>query len=380
MAMKHLVTLFMASLLAAFAPAAAPARSAPVSFAEGVELVTNLPDPITATGARLVGNYFYVSSGKGLYIYDVSRPTEPRLTASIELFHDPYYVQEDLDTNGRILVLGVGTGQTESNTLLVIDVSDKSAPKVVGRLPRSMDHTLSCVLKCSFVYADLGEVIDLRDPTSPKVSGSWNEDLPDPGGAHDVTEVAPGLVVTSSNPVYLLDLRADPVHPRVLADISLADDLGDSVYAHGNLWPRRAKDNIMLLGGEKVGPCSVRPNAALFTFDVSRWRETGEARQLDSFHLDNGSPTDGNAIYNTYCAHWFDDHPAFHNGGLVAMAWYEHGTRVLDIDPHGQITEKGYFLPADGSAWAAFWISDRIIYSVDYNRGIDVLRLTGTND
>lgn len=366
----------VALLLAAGMPAPASSRALPVVFAEGVELVANIPEPITATGARLVGEHLYVSSGNGLHIYDVSKPTEPVLTGTLDLLHDPFYVQEDFDTNGRIAVIGVGVGQSETRKLLVVDVSDKGAPAVVGTLDRPVDHTLTCVLRCRYVLADGGDVIDLRVPSAPKVLGTWNADLPVPASAHDVTEVSPGLVVTSSNPVYLLDVRRNPARPRVLGQFGLADELGDSIYAHGNLWPRRAKDDILLLGGEKVGPCSKSANAALFTFDVSRWRATGATKQLDFFHLDNGSPTDGNAAYNTNCAHWFDDHPDFNDGGLVAMAWYEHGTRILEVDSKGQITEKGYFLPLDGSAWASYWVADDIAYSIDYNRGIDILRLT----
>lgn len=373
--MRRLRPLLLGLLVAAALPAPASSRALPVVFAEGVELIANLPETTTAAGARLVGGYFYVSSGHGLHIYDVSEPAEPLLVGTLELFHDPYYVQEDLDTNGEIALIGVGTARDRSRTLLVVDVSDKTAPEVVGSLRRGKDHTLTCVLRCSYAYSDGGDVIDLRNPASPGVVGSWSKDL-GTVAAHDVTEVAPGLVVTSSNPMYLLDARREPASPQVLAQLPLPDDLGDSVYAHGNLWPRKARDDILLLGGEKVGLCSKSQNAALFTYDVSRWRETGAAELLDSFHLDNGLPADGNALYNTNCAHWFDDHPRFRNGGLVAMAWYEHGTRILDVDAHGQITEKGYFLPADGSAWASYWISDTIVYTVDYNRGLDVLRVT----
>jgi len=374
---KLLGPLLVGLSLAASLPTTASSRALPVAFSDGVELIANIPDEITATGARLVGDYFYVTSGDGLSIYDVSEPTEPTLTGTLELFHDPYYVQEDLDTNGRIAVIGIGTSQTVSDTLLVIDVSDKSAPEIVGKLARSIDHTLTCVLRCRYVYADEGDVIDLRVPSAPRVVGSWNEDLMTQG-THDVTEVGPGLVVTSSNPMYLLDARRDPANPKVLAQAELPGELGDSIYAHGNQWPRRAKDSILLLGGEKVGPCSKSANAALYTYDVSRWRSAGIATEVDSFHLDNGSPTDGNAAYNTNCAHWFDDHPDFRDGGLVTMAWYEHGTRILEVDSQGQITEKGFFLPLDGSAWASYWIADDIVYTVDYNRGIDVLRVMDT--
>jgi hypothetical protein len=38
-------------------------------------------------------------------------------------------------------------------------------------------------------------------------------------------------------------------------------------------------------------------------------------------------------------AHWFDEHPTYRNGGLVALGYYEHGTRFLDIQRNGKIKE-----------------------------------------
>ena len=38
--------------------------------------------------------------------------------------------------------------------------------------------------------------------------------------------------------------------------------------------------------------------------------------------------------------HWFEELPTFHNGGAVALAEYENGTRILQITPQGKIVEK----------------------------------------
>lgn len=59
------------------------------------------------------------------------------------------------------------------------------------------------------------------------------------------------------------------------------------------------------------------------------------------------------------------------------MGWYEHGTRFLDVSSQGKIKEVGYFLPVGGSTSAAYWLNKEIVYSVDYNRGLDILRFTG---
>jgi hypothetical protein len=62
---------------------------------------------------------------------------------------------------------------------------------------------------------------------------------------------------------------------------------------------------------------------------------------------------------------------------LVALGSYEHGTRFVDIAGNGKIKEVGWFVPNAGSTSAAYWINARIVYAVDYSRGIDVLRYTG---
>ena len=106
-----------------------------------------------------------------------------------------------------------------SNTdTLVYDVSDKANPALVGRLAGVDQHTMRCVLDCTWVYGSEGAIIDLRDPTEPKLAGKWNDAV---GVAlestHDVTEVAPGIVVTSTQPFLVLDARQDPSTPTVLA-------------------------------------------------------------------------------------------------------------------------------------------------------------------
>jgi len=91
----------------------------------------------------------------------------------------------------------------------------------------------------------------------------------------------------------------------------------------------------------------------------------------------DGNPPDGG--YSFGCSsHWFEPHPAFHNGGLVALASYENGTRIKRISSSGKITEVGFFEPLGGSTSAPHWAKDgRTIYAIDYHRGIDVLHYNG---
>ena len=76
--------------------------------------------------------------------------------------------------------------------------------------------------------------------------------------------------------------------------------------------------------------------------------------------------------------HWFQEHPTFRNGGLVAISEYEDGVRFLQIKPDGSILEQGYFLSLGSSSSSPKWAGkDDVLYSIDYQRGIDILRWTG---
>ncbi|HEX2195653.1 MAG TPA: hypothetical protein VHJ76_01905, partial [Actinomycetota bacterium] len=100
---------------------------------------------------------------------------------------------------------------------------------------------------------------------------------------------------------------------------------------------------------------------------------------IDEYRMVNGTYVDGSPAVNAVgcSSHWLEAHPDFRNGGVVAAAFFEHGTRFVDVTPKGQLEEVGWFMPHGGSTGASYWITDEIVYSVDYTRGIDILRFTG---
>ena len=58
----------------------------------------------------------------------------------------------------------------------------------------------------------------------------------------------------------------------------------------------------------------------------------------------------------------------------MAASWYEHGVRFFEVDKAvGTIEEVGYFQPVATQAGAAYWVSDTVVYNVDYARGIDII-------
>ena len=90
-----------------------------------------------------------------------------------------------------------------------------------------------------------------------------------------------------------------------------------------------------------------------------------------------GGAVDSKAPVTVNCSsHWFDA-----KDGVAAVGWYEQGVRFLDYRTPTDIKQVGYYIPAAGSTWAAYWSptdpNGEIVYTADAYRGIDVLKIDG---
>jgi hypothetical protein len=88
-------------------------------------------------------------------------------------------------------------------------------------------------------------------------------------------------------------------------------------------------------------------------------------------------PTDDVVASEGFCsAHYFDTQ----QGGddLTAIAWYAQGTRLLDTSHPKNIKQVGYFMAPDSTVWATYFspTDPNLIYTMDHERGIDVLKIT----
>ena len=378
--MRRLVTVVAVALLAFTVPGhAGPGENGVTS--DDVEHVAFVPFEVgTATGANIVGKFLYVTSWKSFSIYDISDPLNP-----VRLSTTPFgfeFENENVSTNGKIMLFAE---QVPVDRLHVWDVEDKSNPSEIGTLIGGGTHTATCILDCAYSYgtydfagpegASTGALlVDLRDPAAPKELGHWNADLP-ADKIHDVTELEPGRVITASQPIMYLDARSDPLKPKLLA-VGTNDDR----RMHSVVWPRRGRDRFLVSSFETNG--SVRCDDAsgeLTIWDASKWRKTHTFTPVEEFRVSSGTYSDGSPAVNQLgcSAHWFQEHPTWHDGGLLAAGFYEHGTRFLRVDATGHVEEVGYFMPWAGSTSAAYWVTDRIVYAVDYTRGIDILRFKG---
>ncbi|MDQ4065099.1 MAG: hypothetical protein M3161_03540, partial [Actinomycetota bacterium] len=256
-------------------------------------------------------------------------------------------------------------------------------PVEIATVQGAGQHTTSCLLGCKWAYGSDGAITDLRDPANPKLmDNKWDEDLGIPvSGHHDVTEVAPGIVLTSSSPMLLLDARKDPTNPKVLAVTEQFD--GNGLDFHSNLWPNKMKERFILAGGETccgAQQCTESTAAGFSTFDTKNWKKTKTFRHHDIFYGYQGTIQDGGVPVSAPfgCSpHWFTTQPGYKNGGVVAIGWYNSGTRFLEIKPTGKIEQVGWFLPYAGGTSGAYFINKEIVYAVDYQRGLDIIRFTG---
>src|SRR5687768_5263652 len=254
-----LAVVLLAGATAATAPTSPAQSQVPAHFStDNIEYIKTAVEQTDTAGGVFHGKYVYITTARALSIYDISDPLNPALTGILPLPQQPQFSEEDPDTNGKILLIGT------LGILFVIDVEDKANPTIVGTLDGADEHTISCVLDCKWGYGSEGSIVDLRDPANPKLAGNWAEGMP-ASGSHDVTEIKPGHIITSSSPILYLDATENPAKPKL---VGIGPVEGD--YMHGNLWPNQGQDRFLLFGSESTGDCGGSETSGRFmTWDTA---------------------------------------------------------------------------------------------------------------
>ena len=393
------VTALTAVLLLAPAGIASAGQGPDWVSSDNVEYLGSIKDDVgLTTGARIVGNRLFVTSGKNISIYDISDPAAPKRLGSMTM--NTAWENEEVPTNGKVLAFASDfysavpscVGQLEvTGCVQFFDVRDPSNIREIGAVPVA-NHTVECVLDCQWFYGSSGTIIDARGilhGKAPTVAGNWITELRSQGvdsrSCHHMREVRPGVLLTACRPFSVISVRAEdggsPARPKVLYT-------GQSnAFVHSARWPRGGTDKFLMTGGETnfTGRCDGE-NGEFRVYSA----ENVNARRSREFEgpiatkqpAGNGTYADGKPVANHLgCSvHWFQEHPTFRNGGLVALSEYEGGVRFLQIHNNGKITEQGYFLPLGGSSSSPKWApTGNVVYSLDYDRGIDIIRWKGHN-
>ena len=269
------------------------------------------------------------------------------------------------------------------------DVRDPANIKQVGTIPIA-NHTAECALDCQYFYGAPGTIIDARgilDGTAPKVIGNWIEELGTQGV--DAAELPP----------HPRDPPGGPAHRLPAVRRDLDQRRGRRLARRSRRCSTRARPRSSSTprAGRARGPTSScspaarRTSRAAASSTTASSRSTapaGAGRHVEEVrgpdragpagrqrHLRRRQAGRRRARLLGPLVPGARDVPRRRPGRALRV----RGRRALPADrPDGSITEQGYFLSLGSSSSSPKWAGkDDVLYSIDYQRGIDILRWTG---
>jgi hypothetical protein len=289
--------------------------------------------------------------GGGFKVWDVSKPSEPRLLSYV-LTHGLGVHRFDMDEHYAYI-------STEmpgfwGNILVIYDLKDPTKPSEVsrwwmpgqhtaaGEIPtwRGYDNRLHHTLRHKdHLYAGCWHagirVIDVSDITKPTTVGEYNYHPPFPEPSHTFMRVP--FQVNGKD----IAMVVDEEHQHV-----------------------DAKD------GERH---SGLPHASLWVFDVS---DFSNLRPLSCFQLGELDSPWSRTPGGRFGAHQFQEHM---EGTLVYCTWFAGGVRIIDVAQPHRPKEVGYFIPEPVMGHACPMSNDvetdsrGLIYVLDRFAGFDIL-------
>jgi hypothetical protein len=390
----------LAVLLAFACAASASAQVAepPLANSSNVQLVGHVPG--TAAGMNFKGHYAYVSGWTGVTVLDIANAAAPKVVGALPL---PHFENEDVDLCGDTLIV-VNDREVEDvgAVLYVVSIANPTTPVVQAILPlgltgsgRGSGHIANFVKSdCSQLWVDGGElveVVDLTIPTAPRSLGKFESaaSLSDSFKVSHDTELDPATGTVwnvGGGGAAGYQLTSNPLAPKLLGTTGTAGR-NPSPYNDFILHNSQRRGKTLLVTEEdyidtdEVPPGGCRGQGKFETWDLTRLGQ-GSITPQDTWETElNGMFTSGavdsKAPVTVNCSsHWFDA-----KNGIAAVGWYEQGVRFLDYRNPGDIAQVGYYIPAAGSTWAAYWSptdpTGEVVYTADAYRGIDVLRIQG---
>jgi hypothetical protein len=391
------LTSFVALLNVVPAAALTPPAEPPLANSTNVHVIGHIPG--TAAGMNFKGNYAFVSGWGGLTVLDISKADAPEVAGALAL---PHFENEDVDLCGNVLIVVNDREAKDLGSIMyVIDISAPTSPQIDAILPlgltgsgRGSGHIANFVKPdCTQTWVDGGdhvEVVDLTDPTAPHSLGKFASAAADSAAfnvSHDTELDSTGTVWNvGGGGAAAYRLTTSPLNPQLLATTGDAGR-NPSPYNDFILHNSQRRGGTLLVTEEdyidtdEVPPGGCRGQGKFETWDISGL-SSGSIRPQGTWETElngmfTGGSVDSKAPVTVNCSsHWFDA-----KNGVAAVGWYEQGVRFLNYTRPKTIQQVGYYIPANGSTWAAYWSptdpNGEIVYTADAYRGVDVLKIDG---
>jgi hypothetical protein len=371
------------------------ATEPPLAASSNVSLLAHVPGSVA--GMNFKGNYAYVSGWGGITVLDISRADAPRVVGALPL---PHFENEDVDLCGNtLIVVNDRVVQDLGSVMYVVSIANPTAPAVSAVLPlgltgsgRGSGHIANFVkTDCSQAWVDGGglvEVVDLTVPSAPRSLGKFESAAslsPAFKVTHDTELDSTGTVWSvGGGGVAAYLITPNPLAPQLVGTSGTAGR-NPSPYNDFILHNSQRRGKTLLVTEEdyidtdEVPPGGCRGQGKFETWDISRLGKDGITPigtwETELNGMFTGGAVDSKAPVTVNCSsHWFDA-----KDGVAAVGWYEQGVRFLDYRTPSDIVQVGYYIPANGSTWAAYWSptdpNGEIVYTADAYRGIDVLRI-----
>ena len=369
----------------------------PLATSSNVHYLAHIPG--TAAGMNFTDHYAYVSGWGGIMVLDIAKADSPQVVGDLPL---PHFENEDVDLCGNtLLVVNDREAKDLGSIMYVINIANRTSPVVSAILPlgltgsgRGSGHIANFVKPdCSQAWVDGGdhvEVIDLTVPTAPKSLGKFESAASLSANfkvSHDTELDSTGTVWNvGGGGAAGYKVTADPLAPKLLGTTGEAGR-NPSPYNDFILHNSQRRGKTLLVTEEdyidtdEVPPGGCRGQGKFETWNLANLGK-GAITPVDTWETElNGMFTSGSvdskAPVTVNCSsHWFDA-----KDGVAAVGWYEQGVRFLDYRNPADIAQVGYYIPANGSTWAAYWSptdpKGEIVYTADAYRGVDVLRIDG---
>ena len=424
-----------------------PAGAVPTPvIAKNLELLASFPDvSAVSTAFSTTSPYMYVNTLNGISVYDIKKPESPTLVSTLPLPHfenermtigeradGTKFVLVGLDLYGVTPTKDPATANEGGYEFIVVDVTNPAAPFVRGRTKTTTSvHTITCVSDgCPYAYSagayDKGKfsIFDLSNLDAPK---EIKQVASAAGDGHQWDYDGSGLIWHSGfSGIAAYDV-SDPLSPVALNSTTSEGVAGKSKYNNFILHnsyrpfaqnftqtpdpvtgrldsgaPSLEGGNILLATEEDYDNPVCGGDAGEGSFstwyipylDGAQYKADnpsfatkygkGSIKPLDSWNseiLDTGTRTPLGALCS---AHYF----TVNDAGFVAQAWYQQGTRILDVRNPSDIKQVGYFFTGATETWIPYFVpqygpdgrqtgkSTDLIYTNDVARGIDVLKFT----